>query len=643
MRRVSSLEPLEDMVTCPIDLNLLVDPRLLPCGHAFCCDCLTRYMIQVASIPPNGLDQTTGIGLFSCPICRAACAIPKTLKADSFPKAFNHTAILEFLRKTRLSDLRVKATTPTNLTKPFVEDGVTDQPCRKTSIQVSSQMLNYIVNDIASYEKVGKIGEIDKRVILNDVNKLMEQLRIAPVVPQCPPVSSALPKGNDASPNISPSDSTRNLGRFQTFGNRIRSLRRSSGGSETNTALPTYAIYRDVETARQNMKRNAVYHVLAKGKDCCIMRPGEEHQPVDMQMISTEKTSTVLRCTLTTNVERDDLILWRQQISIERDNFLFEPRKHSKTPEKLLQTEGPVKSGIPGKIQVQYVRFHGKLIYMTCVVKRSSGSGDTPSNSTNTGLSDCGVIICCSAVGLGVKDCPNDPLEQRKVSERDNFPVISTSHPFERDSVGQQHPDRPILFGIDIDHQTDNIYVAQPANGMLCRLPAGNLKKISGTWYLNEPQLSPYFLCFARSSIWATCPKDDKIVILDLETDGFHHFSPSVSFGITPSHIVHTTDERIVLLDQTQSRLYWITKVHTTICVQNLNVQFTHRLSRKFLAIQPVDDSFTDVVSSASGIRTHLLGGILCAHDYGCSLIYPKREMARSKASRLSCLRLCSF
>ncbi|KAF6774588.1 hypothetical protein AHF37_06694 [Paragonimus kellicotti] len=32
-----SLEPLEDMVICPIDLNLLEDPRLLPCGMRFCC------------------------------------------------------------------------------------------------------------------------------------------------------------------------------------------------------------------------------------------------------------------------------------------------------------------------------------------------------------------------------------------------------------------------------------------------------------------------------------------------------------------------------------------------------------------------------------------------------------------------------
>ncbi|TPP67777.1 hypothetical protein FGIG_02398 [Fasciola gigantica] len=642
MRRVSSLEPLEDMVTCPIDLNFLVDPRLLPCGHAFCCECLTRYMIQVASIPSKDSNQTAGVGLFSCPICRAACAIPATLNADSFPKAFNHTAILEFLRKTRLSDLRVRATTPINTPKPS-DDAATDQPCRKTSIQVSSQMLNYIVNDIASYEKVGKIGEVDKRVILDDVNKLMEQLRTTPTAPLCPIVPSVSQKQNSTSPAISHSGSARNLGRFQTFGNRIRSFRRSSSGSETNSTLPTYVIYRDVEAARQNMKHNAVYRVLAKGKDCCIMRPGEEHQPVDMQMISTEKTSTVLRCTLTTNVDRNDLVLWRQQINIERDNFLFEHRKHSKIAEKLLQTEGPVKVDIPGRVQVQYVRFHGKLIYMTCVIKRFNESEDVPSNSMYPNLSDCGVIICCGAVGLGITDCPPDSSKHPKEDEKDNFPIIAVSDPFERDAVGQQHLEHPILFGIDIDHQTENIYVTQPANCMICRLPAENLKKISGTWYLNEPQLSPYFLCFARSSIWATCPKDDKIVILDLETDGFHHFSPSVSFGITPSHIVHTTDERIVLLDQNQSRLYWITKVHSTICVQSLELQFNHNLSRKFLAIQPVDDSFTHVVSNASGMKAHLLGGILCAHDYGCSLIYPKREVTRSKLSRLSCLRLCSF
>ncbi|VDP78019.1 unnamed protein product [Echinostoma caproni] len=513
-------------------------------------------------------------------------------------------------------------------------------------------MLNYIVNDIASYEKVGKIGEVDKRVILDDVNKLLQHLQVNPTAPPpSPPAhgdSNIAPKGGDHSTpsTVSPSGSTRNLGRFHTFGSRVRrsSRKSSSSGPETTPAdMPTYAMYRDVEAARLNMKHNAAYHVLAKGKDCCIMRPGEVHQPVDMQIVSTNNPSTVIRCTLTTDVERSDLILWRQQINIERDNFLFEPRKGIKSLDRLIQTQGPVEIDIPGKIQVQYVRFHGKLIYMTCVISQSGNTEGGPSCSTNSLNSDYGLIVCCSAAGLNKADNFDTDSTESTEGEKGNFPMLDVSVRFERDSVGQERLEHPVLFGIDIDHTTGDIYAAQPANGMICRVSALNLQKVTGTWYLNEPRLSPYFLCYARSSIWATCPREDKIIILDLETDGFHHFSPSVSFGITPSHIVHTTDARIVLLDQNQSRLYWITKVHTTICVQSLDVHFTHRLRRQFMAIQPVDDAVTHVVSNASGMKSPLLGGILCAHDYGCSLIYPKREVARSKPIRASCLRLCAL
>ncbi|KAA3671839.1 uncharacterized protein DEA37_0013308 [Paragonimus westermani] len=653
-----SLEPLEDMVICPIDLNPLEDPRLLPCGHAFCCTCLTHYMHQLPmEMERTGKSLCSAENTFACPICRTVCPIPPTRSASSFPKAFNHIVILEFLRKNQLAAFKM----PGGIQSTDIETN--RPPYRKTSIQVNSQMLNYIVSDIAAREQDGKISDTDRAVILDDVFKLLQRLQTRDQLAtnnrlqqqqaqqtkaskhqsDCIPVTHN--PGSSTPSTASPTGSHRNLGRFQSFAARIRNSRRPSKVNEIQPDFPSYNTYRDVESVRLNMKGNSAYRVLSKGKHCCIMRLGETFQPVDMQMLTLPTSTQLVRYTVTADENQTNLVMWRQQIRPESNLFSSAFTGWKKSPSIISQWCGTVKVDGCQSLKIQYLRFYRKKIYLTGIVASNDPENqwsvnlDESTRNTDLGnsrVSEYGLLVCCNA-----EEEPESPVQSKPngKSTREHFSVLATSCIFRRDAVGCERLDQPILFGFDIDKSTGNIYIAQPANAMICRLKLNDLHRIDETWYLNEPPFSPRFLCYAETSkqIWATCPRENKIVILDLETDGFHHFTPTLSFGVSPAHIIYTSDSRIVMLDQVQSRLFWITKVHQTICIQCLDVQFHSRAKRQLMVIQAVDETIESVISKKFGSKQTLFGGILCAHDYGCCIIYPKKKLMKMNPINVRC------
>ncbi|TGZ74107.1 hypothetical protein CRM22_001110 [Opisthorchis felineus] len=650
----ASFEPLENMVVCPIDLNLLEDPRLLPCGHAFCCDCLTKYMHQL----PMGVKEKTSTNeepRFACPICRTVYPVPPAKSARTFPKAFNHLVILEFLRKNQMQTFKIPSAPPLSGENDNNNRYTMVANHRKSSTQVSSQMLNYIVNDITARERDGKISPADRAVIMDEISKLLQRLEgdqkssTSPVTTkikeplQIPSVSN--------SSSHSPNGSVRGLGRFHAFADKVR-LRRRSSVRPVQTEALSYTTYRDVESLRWSMKHKSTYEVLTKGKECCVMRAGENFQPVDMKLIPQSASAQVLRCTLTTDEDRRALVLWSQKIKLDHHSIPADSNRPKSAKESLQEEiRGAVRLNGAGPLKVQYVRFFKQHIYLTGLISTQSPSlSDRKAGSNLQTDSSCfsippeeyALLVCCEATSL--KATENGTVNGTESS--DPFPVRAVSCPFRRDSVGYERLDQPILSGIDIDRTNGDIYLAQPANAMICRLKAHDLSRIEGMWYLNEPQLSPCFLCYTNDTkeVWATCQREDKVVILDLETNGFHHFKPSVSFGINPSHIVYTSDQRIVMLDSEQSRLLWIAKIHHTICVQFLDVQLHSRQRRKFLAIQPVDDAAVmgGILDSPKIHHTLISGGILCAHDCGCSIIYPKKQLSKLRSVRLDCTSIFS-
>ena len=64
-RRLSVGKELDDMTECSICCEVFNDPRVLPCLHTFCLQCLLDY----------GKDKQPGNSM-ACPVCRKEFTIP---------------------------------------------------------------------------------------------------------------------------------------------------------------------------------------------------------------------------------------------------------------------------------------------------------------------------------------------------------------------------------------------------------------------------------------------------------------------------------------------------------------------------------------------------------------------------------------
>lgn len=68
-----------NFLTCQVCLDMYKTPRILPCIHSFCHDCLQQCMTQCSNL---------GGATFPCPICREETAITTDGKASSFKMNF---------------------------------------------------------------------------------------------------------------------------------------------------------------------------------------------------------------------------------------------------------------------------------------------------------------------------------------------------------------------------------------------------------------------------------------------------------------------------------------------------------------------------------------------------------------------------
>ncbi len=61
-----ALKKVEEQITCSICLEHFTNPKLLPCGHSFCLQCLQRVPIELVN----------GNHYLPCPTCRVSCPVP---------------------------------------------------------------------------------------------------------------------------------------------------------------------------------------------------------------------------------------------------------------------------------------------------------------------------------------------------------------------------------------------------------------------------------------------------------------------------------------------------------------------------------------------------------------------------------------
>uniref|UniRef100_G1P207 Tripartite motif containing 5 n=1 Tax=Myotis lucifugus TaxID=59463 RepID=G1P207_MYOLU len=78
---------IKEMMTCPICLGILKEPRSLDCGHSFCQACITA----------NNKESVNGQGESSCPVCRIS------YQPENLRPSLHLANIVEVLREVKLS------------------------------------------------------------------------------------------------------------------------------------------------------------------------------------------------------------------------------------------------------------------------------------------------------------------------------------------------------------------------------------------------------------------------------------------------------------------------------------------------------------------------------------------------------------
>ena len=80
------MENLEELVTCHICSNVMRNPKIAPCLHTFCCECLK----EVARSRPYQMA-------IACPLCQYDIRKPEGNQFDSLPSNFYITRLLDLL------------------------------------------------------------------------------------------------------------------------------------------------------------------------------------------------------------------------------------------------------------------------------------------------------------------------------------------------------------------------------------------------------------------------------------------------------------------------------------------------------------------------------------------------------------------
>ena len=98
----SGLRKLEQQLTCPVCLDLYTDPKILPCHHSFCLECLEEL--------PQEREARGDTYYLSCPTCRQRTEVPRE-GVGAFPVAFHLNNLKEIMES-----LEKKASNPQQVT-----------------------------------------------------------------------------------------------------------------------------------------------------------------------------------------------------------------------------------------------------------------------------------------------------------------------------------------------------------------------------------------------------------------------------------------------------------------------------------------------------------------------------------------------
>ena len=125
------LEELEDEITCPVCQEHFRDPKILPCLHYYCKECVRQLALRAGTNRP-----------FACPECRRRTVLPQN-DPDQLPTAF-------FVN--RMKELRTKMEKAQGKMEAMCE-----MCSRGKAVAFCRQCTDFICNDCARMHGVMKV------------------------------------------------------------------------------------------------------------------------------------------------------------------------------------------------------------------------------------------------------------------------------------------------------------------------------------------------------------------------------------------------------------------------------------------------------------------------------------------------------
>ena len=106
----SGLLKLEEQLTCPVCLDLYTNPKILPCHHSLCQECLEGL--------PQEREARGDTYYLSCPTCRQRTEVPRE-GVGAFPVAFTLNNLKEITQSLKKKDFDPQQVTCNDHDKPL--------------------------------------------------------------------------------------------------------------------------------------------------------------------------------------------------------------------------------------------------------------------------------------------------------------------------------------------------------------------------------------------------------------------------------------------------------------------------------------------------------------------------------------------